>query len=542
MTSRIFWTTLAVLLLLSGLTRSEDQAASKLSQLHQRLNRPLPPLGPTRVLDYCAEHLARVQPAAQAKIRYFDFSSVPDNLLPAALASLSFGCNSLHRFTLVTVPQPVPNTDGRIYWIDLDWYGWDDRVWENITQEDPYFREPIVPSGHPGLNFLRQATQSAGPVVRGDWFLFYTFDVTQFLANNQNRADDAFYYQLIYGVEEQEVEEEKEQKVRKKVPVQKEVSYGGGRTRQETVYEEREVVEKVKVKVKKLISKAPKTAAEFEAFWRVDFKLLRDFPVDMGAVVDEGISGVSFRNRVLWRVPSAIGVYWRTFDTFRSVGDQDFIESPFPREIDGGEHIFQDLKGAQFYLLSNGKGERVEFGDPRLVSGARVGHPAVITAIGCIKCHDTGILSFRNEHQVLQQLGLKLYGLSYERSERFRQFFLNRKLDQLVKLDQANYADFLQRCNGLTPAENAYQFEQLRSWYARPVDLQQAAREIGCTEKELEQALALGVGTEERPAGTTKGRLGRLVLDNRGIPRFTWERGAFQEAALLLLARRKGHP
>jgi hypothetical protein len=109
-----------------------------------------------------------------------------------------------------------------------------------------------------------------------------------------------------------------------------------------------------------------------------------------------------------------------------------------------------------------------------------------------------------------------------------------RRMKKLIKQDQDNYTEFIKDATGLTPQQNLQNFQRYRAWYGKAVDLQQGARELGVSAKELELALAIGVGTLDRPAGVTKGRLGRLVLDNHPIPRVTWERGGYAEAGLLL--------
>lgn len=497
---------------------------------------------PKQVVQLCAEHLATIPPFDRPRVRYFDLSAVPPEHMSAATAALMFGINSLHVMPMVTHPQIVPNSDHRIFWIDLAWYKWDPQAWEDMTREDPYFREPLIPSNDPALNYLRAQTGSIGAVVRGDWFIVYSFDNTKFLGKNSNKADQAFYYTFVFGYVEKEVEEKV--KVRKKKVVQEKriqtVTDGIRRWNQEVVVPvEKEVEEEEVRKVKKKVPNAPATAADFEKFWKVDFELLKDFPIDVGAMVDEGKSGVSFHNRILWRIRTSMGVYWRTFDVFRSVRDQDFIENPFPFEIDAGEHIVQDAKGAQFYMLSDGKGNRVEFADPRLVSSASVGHPAVITSKSCVVCHSTGILNFRNEHTVMKQIGLKVYGLGVERAERFRQFFLNPKMDELVAEDQRTYANFIKECNGLTTTQNSRFFDSVVRWYESPVNLKQAAAEIGISENDLSTALLVGIGTEQDPKGTTKGRLAAMALGHAAVPRDSWERGLYQEAFLLLLEHRK---
>jgi hypothetical protein len=502
---------LALLLLLGLLTPAQGQQPvtpedAGLVQLRLKLNPEFAPWSPGYVVERCAEHLANIKEEDRCRIRYFDMSDIPRQMLPAGTSSLLFGCNSASCAPITALARPVPNTDNRLYWIDIGWYRWTPEVWENISQEDPYFREPLVPSDSRGLKFLHEWTK-ANCIIRGSWFIFYTYDTTQFLQRGQLKADQAFYYQLVYGLTE------------KVVPAQVEVK----KTINGKVVSVFEKVNKLA-----LVGNAPQTASEFESFWKVDFELLKDWPIDVGAVVDEGRSAVSYQNRTLWRIRTALGVYYRTFDVFRSAGDQDFIENSFPKEFDAGEHIVQDAKGAQFYLLTDGDGKRVEFGDPRIVHDTVSGNRVLTTAASCIHCHDNGIRSVRNEAVILRDIGVQRKNLTYEGAERYKQHFLQ-DLQRLISVDQGEYTAFIKTCTGLTPQECTSQFSRFRSWYGQPVTLQQAAREIGCEPGELADALATGV----------KGRLGRMALDGTPIPRMTWERGLYQEAFLLLLEKRK---
>lgn len=461
-------------------------------RLRQKLNPESDPWSADMVYKLAAEHLSRINEVDRCRIRYFDMSSTPKEVLDACIAALLFGTNSTALVPDVHKPRPVENSDNRIFWIDLAWYNWTPEAWDKIANEDPYFRVPIVDGQSPAYKYLLKYTQT-NAIIRADWWLYYTFDTTQFLAKGEVKAKEAFYYTLVFSG---------------------------------TTFE-RKVKVNGKDVVKKVSGVAPETAAEFRFAFGVDTEILRRFAVDIGAVIDEGYSGVSYGNRVLWRIAAPTGVYWRTFDVFRSAGDQDFIEHPFPNEFDAGEHIFQDARGAQFYLLTDGKDQRVEFGDPRLVhdhaSGS--GPDIVITGKSCIACHDTGILTYRNEIPKIIASGVQRKDYEYDRAARYRQFFLQTKqAEELVRRDQENYTRFVFRCNGLTPTENIRQFLQIRTWYAKHVTLSQAAFELGTTEATLRVALSIGV----------RSRLGRLALTGQPIPRVTWERGAYQEAALLL--------
>lgn len=512
-----------------------------MARLRAKLNPEFAPWSVAHVYERCAEHLATINQKDRCRIRYFDMSDVPRFLLPTGTSALLFGGPSAARATITRVPRAVPATDNRIFWIDLGWFGWTAEVWENISAEDPYFREPLIPSDSKALKFLKDETRG-NPVVRGGWFLWYTYDNTEFLKAGEVFNEKSFYYQLIYASFGFEREVKEKVAVKKKVTTYRDEEYrepyGNGyiiRTRRVPVETETED-EKTETVKKKVFGIGPANAKEFRNAWHIDLNVVKDVPIDRGALVDEGFSGVSYSNRVLWRVRTATGVYWRTFDVFRTAGDQDFVEKPFPGKFDAGEHIFQDERGAQFYLLTNGQDVSTDIGDPRVVkdhvSGARV----LMTAGSCIHCHDSGILPFRNEHYYIQKSGAALMAITPDRAERFDQFFLQeRKMKKLVAQDQENYRDFIRDCNGLSSEENATQFGRFRQWYMKPVTLDQAAREHGVDSETLSRALAEGIGDLNYPQGSTKGRLGRLALEGTPIPRSVWERGAFQESGLLLL-------
>lgn len=471
-------------------------------RLRAQVNPELPAWSPEYVVERCAEHLATINRRDHARIRYFSLADVPLNKLPAAVGALHFVANSTARIPVSVVPRPVPDTDNRIFWIDLAWFNWRPETWESLCKEDPYFLEPIVPSDAAGLGYLRRET-GGNAVMRGDWFTHYAMDNGEFLNGSDATAEfneNSFYYQLLYS--------------------NVEFTRAG----------------------KKVRGVGPATAAEFEESWYVDFSALADFPIDKGVMVDKGFSGVALGNRIMWRVRGRVGTYWRTFDVFRVAGDQDFIETPFPKKFNAGEHIFQDERGAQYYHLSNGAGKSVDYANPFVVKGdpANVHNSVLVTSRSCVHCHDAGIQPFRSEPQRLRAEGLQLKAYDYAMAERYNQFYLQeQKMARLLKADQDNYSAFVLEVNGLSAAENVQGFVAARTQYLKDVTLDQAARELGATTQEFSDALAYGVGTPDKPEGVTKGRLGRLVLTGQPLPRHTWERGLYQEAGLLLMEHRK---
>lgn len=491
-----------------------------LARLRSAVNPEFPVWGPAYTMERVAEHLASLPEELRKYVRYLDMSQVPRAKLPYVVSGALFTVPSMSTAPTVERLRAVPTSDQRLFWLDLRWYCWTAEAWEKVSLEDPYFREPIIPSNSPALRFVR--TTIGNGVLRADWLLYYGGDTSQFLKAGEVKADNAFYYTLTYA--EREVRQKV--KVTKQVPKQvvKYDNYGRGYYTTETTTEEQEEERVVR-------GVPPQNAAEFEQFWKVDLILARQRQADRGGIVEHGTSVVSYNNRVLSRVQGPFGGYWRTYDVFRTSGDQDFLEqlpTP-PQHFDAGEHIAIDQKGAQHYFLSNGKGERVEFGDPRVVhdrvSGER---DIVITWKSCVACHTQGIIEMKNELPQVLEEGVDLKAQEHRRQE-IKAFYLS-NINRLARRDQDDYTEFVRDCNGLSPQENANQLAAARDWYAAPLSLDQAAREVGARDaRELADAVSL----------SPKARLGRLILSGKPIPRVVWEQSGYAEAALLLLEYRK---
>jgi len=522
-----------------GLIVSAQQAKQidfrRMQSLREQLNPETPNWSADYIFERAAEHLATIPDEQKLKVRYFSLAEVPRANLPMAVASLLFWCPSASVSPFVMRLQPVPDSDGRLWWFDLDWFRWTPEVWENIANEDPYYRNPIVSTENPGLKYLLAATKS-NAIIRGDWFVFYASDTSLFLKGEDKQADNAFYYQLLYSSNETETEVEETKTVMDKWEVPYKVTkqvrdrYGRMTTVEDYEWRVEERPRKETVKVKKKSFGVPKTLKEFQDFWEAQQNHLKRFPIDRGAVVDEGESFVSFHNRTLQRIRTKLGVYWQSYDVFRTAGDQDFVENLIapPKRFDASEIIVQDGKGAQIYFLTDGKGNRVELADPRLVHDTvSGGNFAVITAKSCVACHVQGIIPMKNEIPLMIKQGVEIKALK-PLDERIRSFYLS-NLDRLVKTDQEEYSEFIRTCNGLTAEENARQFTEFRKSYDLPLTFKQAARELGSNTEEFGTALSI----------STKGRLGRLILDGKTIPRQTWEKGLYAESGLLLLEYRK---
>ncbi len=161
--------------------------------------------------------LRKVDATLQPFIRYLSIYTVPDRDRAETVKVLDFWLNSLSRRRKIAKMRKVTPT---LYAINIDDYAWNKKTWERLADEDPYFHVKIqfaqgtevvpwpggvwagdnkhYPAGAFTYNrpkakangdkttslapwlppiegsYLVAATQSAAPIVRGDWWLSRT--------------------------------------------------------------------------------------------------------------------------------------------------------------------------------------------------------------------------------------------------------------------------------------------------------------------------------------------------------------------------------
>ena len=359
--------------------------------------------------------------------RYLTFYALPPERRHAAMSAVSFWLNSLSKITDITQPTKIQVEGTYLLRIDLRNYQIDPAQWEKLALKDTYLQEPWIP--HEDAGYIRDIAGNA--VLRGDWFLFMTSDVTE----------DSAYYDLLYD------------------------------------------------------GKPPKSAVEFANFWGVDFdRVVRQFRTDRGITVEEGNSIVSLHNRVLWRLRTVLGAYWATFDVAESVGDRDYVEHLFPGEkgskFDAQEHIVTMPNGLQAYLLSNAEGAAVDFADPALVRDSTDPHgdARVRTPVSCVRCHIHGINPPISLNLAFAKRRINLKVIDPTLARRIDSFFFT-PIEPQIEEDQGRYAQSVQMANNMTAAENAAAFRDTISWYEDKLDLRQAAIECGIPPEQLAEAI-----------------------------------------------------
>lgn len=172
-------------------------------------------------------------------------------------------------------------------------------------------------------------------------------------------------------------------------------------------------------------------------------------------------SGVSGQNRLLERLESKHGAYWKSYD-FKANSPHNRLrrfplgpanlfppgKHPFPNqafEHDGGEIIFNLPNGLQAYYLIDGKEGRIDEGPIEVVSDPlkTSGTPAIVNGVSCMACHKLGIISFKDYIRG----NSAVFGAAEEQVERL---YIDQKLmDDYVAEDSRRFQSALDAATGI---------------------------------------------------------------------------------------------
>ena len=140
--------------------------------------------------------------------------------------------------------------------------------------------------------------------------------------------------------------------------------------------------------------------------------------------IEKWTSGVSFKNRILDRLESIYGTYWKSYDFDDTKEYNDIFNNTADNLLHfGNEMIFSLPNGLHAYFITNLRGARLDVApyaivqhpyDPNIVinpnkpkwipdpnGDGNILDPEnngnIINGISCMKCHSNGIIKFRDE-------------------------------------------------------------------------------------------------------------------------------------------------
>jgi hypothetical protein len=446
-----------------------------------------PEASPDDVLRAAALDLAqRVAPAKRTVTRYLSLHAVPVADREDLIGAITFTLNSTSFRS--TFARPLLVADGLLVRIDLESLGWDvaartarlarleqagvrfafkDQaekrrfldVWEQVAEVDPYFRVTQLHGDKLVRGWLdpvaelssRRMSQSAGFVVRGDWFLVHAL---------LEKKDGGFYSDLLmfppkeddlyklFGVDIKFVDRESQTK------------QGGAIVESDAVANNNRELQLI------------------PSLFGYDDKFI-----------------------------------WRTFD-FASddVGDKNVVETfGGTAKHDGREVIGSLPNGLHWYYLADGRGNQVNVVpqaialDRRKASTHPINDRNVTNAYKCISCHGTirGIWPFADvvrkgilDREVALAVIDKDPRRAADKKQQLEDYYLA-DLDRKVDRQQKSYAERVKDCTGRESGDNADNvIGAFDDYFSTLVTLEQAAREMGMPASEAKGVLAYsGNGT-----------------------------------------------
>lgn len=419
--------------------------------------------------------LQALPPEVRLTTRYLTLYSMPQTYYKKATAVVSGVLNSLS-WTQASIPELVPNTNGRIIRINISNYArnssdlkrWHD-AWEQAAMSEPYFLVPWVDRND--AIALYNETKSVGPILRADWFV-----VRSMLEDDPKTKDivEGFYSKFL-GL--------------------------------------------------------PKTESELFSMLYIRVKEIADSGSDRAGLTEISGTGsdaprVANNNRKLVRYPASLtphgGYLWVSYDTINSSDEnRNYIKNPLSDFKDGGEYIFSLPNGMQGYYLTarnekvvNGK-KVVDFNQisevPIAVASDSNFDHHIVKMYSCTYCHTNGINNFTDIYNEL--ISPKPPGglvaaraAKFEDAQRLKQLFYP-DLKSYVLADRQNYANAVKTVSGLSTLEFSQAYKAVIDFYEKPVTSNQAAVEFG--------TLNLGNYLTDEIVSTTEGT---LLLLRKGQP------------------------
>jgi len=383
----------------------------------------------TELLQAIARDLRQAVPADRPHLRYFTLTHLandprtPAEDLRLVHAALSKALNCLSWKATIVTPRLVEGTQQTVLAIDPRRLGWDSQdFWNEVLKEYPY---GLRYDKHPDRQ-LRQFQEEIDELTRGtgawgcdlvhvraDWFV-------------ATALRPPLYHTLLYD---------------SSLPALKQ--------------RPRDDIAARHGNPKRM------TAGDLERFLNVDVRAcFQDPALERIARAGFAKSGVSGQNRLVERLGTRYGAYWKSYD-FRAdskrlkltrypLGPLSLFpdkEHPFEQQAfshDGGEVLFHLPNGLLGTLLIDGHEGRIDEGpiqvvnDPTRTSGT----PAILPGVSCLSCHIHGMISFRDQVRT----GNALFGTYRDKVEAL--YPPQDRMDTLLRRDEQKFLTGLERATG----------------------------------------------------------------------------------------------
>ncbi len=219
------------------------------------------------------------------------------------------------------------------------------------------------------------------------------------------------------------------------------------------------------------------------------------------------VSGVSRNNRAVERHPYSLGAYWKSIDYASSKGSENIFVDPINLQGTGGEMIFNLPNGLQAYYVCDHTGTRLDEAPTSIVTDKFAEDKTVRNGLSCIRCHDRGMKSFRDDVRPAVE---KLSGSGkVDRREVLAQYPARKEMDQLVEDDSRRFLSAMERLLG-KPQDVEPMISTSQRYLDAPLQLPTAAGELGLADVSEFRTLV------KQPGFTS---LGLVALASSGVVR-----------------------
>ena len=465
-------------------------------------------------------------------IRYLSVHNLPPDMRLEGLKVSSWLLNSVSKNDIIVVPA-IGGPDNILIRVNLFDYGIDPKVWDKFGEKDPYFHQKIIET--------KVITVGTGEF---EWVS----------TNETYRASDGkWYYKQV----------QREKTITQTVTGHEKVAAAAWLDTNSMLY----LIDKTKSRAPILradwfityASQSPqyydwlgfKTLDDYLNFVAFDKRALRREA--RATVVTSGSGGkcprVARHNRILRWTPTFNGGVWETFDFAQSTGAKNVINNFLASKRDAGEYIGNGGNGLQYYFLVNGKNERVDESDNKVVVDSMALDARVINGRSCMWCHSKGINDFSSQFQLQvgprpDQSDLGIAGKDNRKVDpkealELQQFILKvfgaPNFCDIISNGQRTYASAVRLCNGLSPEENAALFKKHWDGYFEDhLDMSRIVYELGYTEEEVRSLIPLRLDGKDDGV-----LLQQLLQPPIAIRRDHWEESFARIALLSTLIKKK---
>ena len=521
---------------------------------------PDPAINPNAHCRLAIAHLLSRPKSEWHNIGFFSWYAVPASKWSDFERIESWWIHQMTFSPYYKLPNVVPGSNGKLWWIHLDSYGWDSDSWASVAELDPYFTQPNIEPGlaeylrqaagyHPKEKDIKSGKIPVVAIVRADWFFRDTIETER----------SQSYYNLLYtkqrfGGTRYEWRTEKQT-----------FTYKGGDYRYPDdsgrVVQAHKLTPGTRYEVelrfkKRVIAKGnrdfPANEDEFNAAFGIDkvqdFIKVEDINLRKGAVVSGSLddpkkgSLVALHNRAIIIYDGFLGPAMKTIDTDVTAGETDYLEKSDQVIVENvvrkaSEFLYALPNGGQAVFLANADGKRTEAAPP-IFAHMKIDPTYVDVKNGamCAECHapDDGLIPPNDLVTDRYAKGIrKDFHGDYGKQQEYEAFYLGWK--KQVPYYQSRYRTLIGQTTdrvGLKPwtgKDISLNIIRNRVWYDNPLDLKQAAKELGIPPDAARITFL----------NSPKIRL-RDLVNGDTVPRQTWELELFHEAVNTAIVTFKG--